>query len=341
MTAIQRAATLRTARRLGASESGLAVVVLVAFAVLPIFVSGYSIYILPQYMLYGLMAMSLALLWGFGGILSIGQAGFFAIGGYAIGICFKYVEFMNPAYMGLIVAPAVGALLAGVLGYFLFRAGVRATYFVLVTLAVSIIVEQVAVSQSQWTGGWNGMYIPRMSLTFGSGTEISLFDDAPMFYFILCIVAIIYILLRWLVASKFGKVLVGIRENEDRVTSLGFDTSLYKTATFVISGALAAFAGALYGSHAGFVSPSLGGVLFSTSVVVWVAIGGRASLLGSLLAAIVVASLSNYLSALAPKYWQLFVGLIFVAVIIYFRGGVAGALSRSNTLRSDEVGRNG
>ncbi len=341
MTAFQPATTLRSARRLAASESGLAVVVLVAFAVLPIFVSGYSIYILPQYMLYGLMAMSLALLWGFGGILSIGQAGFFAIGGYAIGLCFKYVEFVNPAYMGLIVAPAVGALLAGVLGYFLFRAGVRATYFVLVTLAVSIIVEQVAVSQSQWTGGWNGMYIPRMSLTFGSGTEISLFDDAPMYYFVLCIVAVIYVLLRWLIASKFGKVLVGIRENEDRVTSLGFDTSLYKTATFVISGALAAFAGALYGSHAGFVSPSLGGVLFSTSVVVWVAIGGRASLLGALLAAIVVASLSNYLSALAPKYWQLFVGLIFVTVIIYFRGGVAGALSRSNTLRRGAARRNG
>ena len=122
---------------------------------------------------------------------------------------------------------------------------------------------------------------------------------------------------------------MGIRENEDRVASLGFDLSIYKTGCFVIAGALAAFAGALYGTHAGFVSPSLAGVLFSTEVVVWVAIGGRTSLLGALLAAVVVASLSNYLSALIPKYWQLVIGIIFVAVIIYFKGGVAGALARA------------
>jgi urea ABC transporter permease protein UrtC len=322
------ASALGAARRFGASESGLAVAAVVLFAALPLFVSGYPIYILPQYMLYGVMAMSLALLWGMGGILSIGQAGFFALGGYAMGLCFKWIDIVNPAYAAFVIAPAVGALLAAVLGYFLFRAGVRAAYFVLVTLAVSIIVEQVAVSQSQWTGGWNGMYIPRMTLTLGPGVEVSLFDDAPMYYFVLAIVAAVYIGLRQLIGAKFGKVLNGIRENEDRAISLGLDSSIYKTATFVLSGAMATFAGALYGTHAGFVSPSLGGVLFSTEVVVWVAIGGRASLLGALLAAIAVAWLSNYLSGLMPKYWQLVIGMVFVAVVIYFRGGVAGALIR-------------
>jgi urea ABC transporter permease protein UrtC len=299
MSTLQAASLpVQAIRRLGASESGLAIVALVGFVLLPVFVSGYPIYILPQYMLFGVMAMSLALLWGFGGILAV-------------------------------------------LGYFLFRAGVRAAYFVLVTLAISIIVEQVAVSQSQWTGGWNGMYIPRMSLTLGSVAEISLFDDAPMYYVVLTIVAVTYGLLRWLLAGKFGKVLIGIRENEDRVISLGFDTSLYKTTVFMISGALAAFAGALYGTHAGFVSPSLGGVLFSTEVVVWVAIGGRSSLLGALLAAIVVAWLSNYLSALVPKYWQLVIGVIFVAVIIYFKGGVAGAFARHGARSNAGNGANG
>lgn len=326
-------ALTRNAGRLGGGETLLAVAALAAFAALPVFVSGYAIYILPQYMLFGVMAMSLALLWGVGGILSIGQAGFFAIGGYTMGLCFKWIGVVNPAYAALLIAPAVGAALAGALGYFLFRAGVRAAYFVLVTLAVSIIVEQVAVSQSQWTGGWNGMYIPRMSLTLGSAVEISLFEDAPIYYVVLVIVAATYALLRWLVGAKFGKVLTGIRENEDRVVALGLDASHYKTAAFMISGALATLAGALYGTHAGFVSPSLGGVLFSTEVVVWVAVGGRASLLGALLAAIVVASLSNYLSALMPKYWQLVIGVVFVAVIIYFRGGVAGAFSRLGTLR--------
>lgn len=341
MNILQSVTDLQSARRLGVSESGVALLALAGFVLLPIFVSGYTIYILPQYMIYGLMAMSLALLWGYSGILSIGQAGFFAIGGYIIGLCLKWIDFGNPAYIALVIAPCIGAGLAGVLGYFLFRAGVRAAYFVLVTLAISIIVEQVAVSQSQWTGGWNGMYVPRMSLTLGIGKEISLFNDAPMYYFILVIVATMYVLLRWLVASKFGKVLVGIRENEDRVISLGFDASLYKTAAFMVSGALATFAGALYGTHAGFVSPSLGGVLFSTEVVVWVAIGGRSSFLGALLATIAVASLSNYLSAIAPKYWQLVIGIVFIIVIIHFRGGIAGALGGSGTFGKRRLNPNG
>ena len=136
-------------RRLGASETGLAIVALVGFLLLPVFVSGYSIYILPQYMLYGVMAMSLALLWGVGGILSIGQAGFFAFGGYIIGLCFKWIAIVNPAYAALLIAPAMGAALAAVLGYFLFRAGVRAAYFVLVTLAISIIVEASAETMNE------------------------------------------------------------------------------------------------------------------------------------------------------------------------------------------------
>lgn len=314
--------------RIGASEVGLAVAVFVALALLPALVSGYLLYILPQYMLYGVMAMSLALLWGNAGILSIGQAGFFAVGGYTMGLCFRWISAINPAYAGLVLALAAGAVLAGLLGYFLFRAGVRSAYFVLVSLAISIMVEQIAVSQSNITGGWNGMYIDRMSLTLGPWVQLSLFDDIPMYYFVLAIVAATYALLAWLVRSKFGKVLAGIRENEDRVIALGFDTSTYKTVAFMISGALATFAGALYGTHAGFVSPSLGGVLFSTEVVVWVAIGGRSSLLAALLAGIIVASLSNYLSALIPGYWPLVLGTLFILVIIFFRDGVAGALGR-------------
>lgn len=314
-------------RRFRITETGVAVVAFAILALVPALVSGYPVYILPQYMLFGIMAMSLSLLWGFGGILSFGQAGFFALGAYTMGLVMQGSFGVNPAYLGLLLSLVVGGLLATVTGYFLFSAGVRATYFVLVTLALSIMVEQIAVSQSEITGGWNGMYIDRMTLTLGPLLEVSLFEDAPMYYFVLPIVALVYFLLRWLTTAKFGKVLVGIRENEDRLTALGFQTSLYKTCAFALSGALACFAGALYGSHANFVAPSLGGVLFSTEVVIWVAIGGRASLLGSLLGAIVVASLSNYLSAITPEYWQLLLGLLFIVVIVFFKGGIAGAVA--------------
>jgi urea transport system permease protein len=325
-------------RGLVRSENAAAALVFALLALLPAVVSGYVIYIVPQYLLYGALAMSLALLWGFGGILSFGQAAFFALGAYAMGLAQKWDMPVDPVYAALLASVIVGATLAGVVGYFLFSAGVRDVYFVLVTLALSIMTEQVTISQSDITGGYNGMFIPRVSLAFG-GASLDLSGDVPMYYAVLPVVAGLYLLLRLVVASHFGKVLAGIRENEERVLSLGFRTSLYKTAAFALSGAVAGLAGALYGTHASFVSPSLAGVLFSTQVVVWVAIGGRESLLGALLGAVGVAALSNYLTAITPEYWQLALGIVFVVVIFAFRGGVAGALIRLTGSRPREAER--
>jgi urea transport system permease protein len=317
------------ARRVFDGEWIAAAVVFLALAVVPALVSGYPVYILPQYMLFGVLALSLGLLWGFIGIVSFGQAAFFALGAYTMGLAMQRTGApVNPAYIGLLISLLLGAALAGVIGYFLFSAGVRGAYFVIVTLALSIIVEQLAVSQSQITGGWNGMFIQRMSLTFGALGEVSLFDDAPIYYVVLLVVVAIFALVKGLSQAPFGKLLVGIRENEDRLIALGVRTPLYKTAAFALSGAVACLAGALYGTHASFVAPSLAGVLFSTEVVVWVAIGGRASLLGALLGGILVASLSNYLSAVVPRYWQLALGVLFVLVVVYLRGGIAGLFAR-------------
>jgi len=304
-----------------------AAAVFLVLAGVPAVVPGYAVYILPQYMLFGMLALSLGLLWGFIGVVSFGQAAFFALGAYTMGLAMQRMGApVNPAYIGLLTSVVLGGALAGVIGYFLFSAGVRGAYFVIVTLALSIIVEQLAVSQSQITGGWNGMFIDRMSLTFGPLGEVSLFDDAPMYYVVLFVVAATFALVKGLSRSPFGKLLVGIRENEDRLLALGVRTALYKTAAFAISGTIACLAGALYGTHANFVAPSLAGVLFSTEVVVWVAIGGRNSLLGALLGGVLVASLSNYLSAIVPRYWQLALGVLFVLVIVYLRGGIAGAI---------------
>ncbi len=312
------------------NETALALVLLVVLALVPLVGGNYVVFILPQYMLYGLLAVSLALLWGFAGIVSFGQAAFFAIGAYAMGLVMKSTGMpFNPGYGGLLVAMVVSGLLAGVTGWFLFSAGVRATYFVLITLALSIIAQQIAVSQSQITGGFNGMFVNRMALSPLGGTAPG---DHAMYIFVLAIVAVCYGLLRWLTLGRVGKVLVGIRENEDRLTALGFKVHWYKTAAFTLSGALAGLAGALYATDASFVSPSLAGVLFSTQVVVWVAIGGRQSLLGALVGAIVVASASNYLSAVIPDYWQLIIGLLFMLVIIFFKGGLAGMVAGASGL---------
>ncbi len=311
-------------RRLG--EEIVAAVLFLLLAAIPVVTSGYVVYILPQYMLYGMLAMSLALLWGNVGILSFGQAAFFALGGYALGIVMKEPSAINPAYVGLLVALLSAALIAALVGWFLFSAGVRDSYFVLVTLALSIIAEQIAVSQSQWTGGWNGLFLMRMDLTLGEALTYPLTEDAPAYYAVLVVMVITYALLRGLTRSRFGKLLAGIRENELRMTSLGVSVPLCKTLAFAVSGAVASLSGALYGMHSGFVSPSLGGVQFSTEIVVWVAIAGRSSLLAALIGGIAVSSISNLLSSITPQYWQLCIGILFILVIAYFRGGVAAAL---------------
>lgn len=303
-------------------ERIVALVLLAVIALVPIFGGNYAVYILPQFLLYGLLAMSLALLWGLVGIVSFGQAAFFALGAYAMGLTMHATELpFNPAYLGLLLAVVIGGVLAAVTGWFLFSAGVQSTYFVLITLALSIIVQQIAISQSDITGGFNGMFLGRMALEPVGGQPS---HDIGMYFFVLILVALCYILLSWLATSRFGKVLVGIRENEERLIAFGFKVHLYKTGAFALSGALAGFAGALYATDSGFVSPSMAGVLFSTQIVVWVAIGGRQSLLGALIGGLAVASASNYLSALIPDYWQLIVGIVFMLVIIFFKDGLAG-----------------
>jgi urea transport system permease protein len=318
----------RSCRKALDGEAIAALVVFAVLAALPVVLSGYPIYILPQYMLFGMLALSLGLLWGLVGVVSFGQAAFFALGAYTMGLAMQQTASpVNPAYLGLLGSTVLGGVLAGVIGYFLFSAGVRGAYFVIVTLALSIIVEQLAVSQSQITGGWNGMFINRMSLTFGPFGELSLFEDVPIYYVVLAVVAATFALLKGLGRAPFGKLLVGIRENEDRLAALGVRTPLYRTAGFALSGAIACLAGALYGTHANFVAPSLAGVLFSTEVVVWVAIGGRNYLFGALLGGMLVASLSSYLSAIMPRYWQLALGVLFVLVVVYLKGGITGAVA--------------
>lgn len=310
------------------AENVVAAVVFVALFYVPYVVTGYPVFILPQYMLFGVLALTLCLLWGFGGMVSFGQGAFFAIGAYAFGITLKHVPGATGPWLGLLLGLVIGAAIAAAIGYFLFSANVRDSYFVLVTLAISTIVFVVANSQSKLTGGFNGMYVDRVSLSLPGGGGISLKSDLAMYYVAFTFTLFAYLGFRFLQGSRFGKVLVSVRENEDRTRALGYNTALYKTVAFAISGAVAALAGGLYATDAGFVSPSLGGVLFSTTVVVWVAVGGRGYYIGALVGAIGISVLSNALNSLIPEYWQLILGVLFVLVIVFFRRGLIGSLLR-------------
>src|SRR6056300_163940 len=303
-------------------------------ALVPLFFKGYTVFILPQYILFGILAMSLAFIWGNAGILSFGQASFFAIGGYAFGLLLKFYPEINHFFLGSLIILFLGFVIAAITGYFLFSAGVKSTYFVLATLALSILTEQLAVTKSNLTGGWNGLFVDRINITIGDFILVDLGGDFKIFYLILVIALLSYLALNFLEKNKIGKVLKGIRENEDRMLALGYKTSFYKTLAFGISGAFAALAGALYATHANFISPSVAGVLFSTEVVVWVAIGGRYSLLGAFAGGIIVSFLSNYLSTITPEYWQLFLGIVFIITIIFFKDGLAGIFKSNLKIRN-------
>jgi urea transport system permease protein len=315
----------RWMRWLGA-ENILAVLLFVALFYVPYVVTGYPVFILPQYMLFGVLALTLCLLWGFAGMVSFGQGAFFAIGAYAFGITIKHLNGAAGPWLGLLLGIVIGAAIAGAIGYFLFSANVRDSYFVLVTLAISTIVNVIANSQSGLTGGFNGMYIDRVTLSVFGVVQVSLKGDLAMYYVAFAVTLAVYLSFRFLQWSPFGRVLVSIRENEERTRALGYNTSMYKTAAFAISGAVAALAGGLYSTDAAFVSPDLAGVLFSTGVVVWVAVGGRDYYVGALLGAIGISVLSNALNSLIPEYWQLLLGLLFVLVIMFFRRGLIGSL---------------
>lgn len=311
---------------------------LAAASALPMLTDGYILYVLPEYFTYGLLALSLGLLWGQVGILSFGQAAFFLAGAYAAGLLLKAGGVTSSLFLVLPIAALLGALIAMVAGYFLFTGGVRATYFVLVTLALSILAERLAVNYSGITGGWNGMFINRPELSFGPLGSLSFYGDVPMYYFLLTLLVGGFLAVRAIVHSRFGKMLIGVRENEDRMLSMGVDTAIIKTLAFGLSGAVAGLAGALFAMHTGFVSPSVGGVLFSTEVVVWVAIGGRLSLLGAVVGGILIAGLSNYLSAIVPDYWRLILGIVFILVIVFFKRGLAGALEDLRGLLAPKKG---
>ena len=293
---------------------------------LPLVLQPYLAFLAAQYYLFALMGLSLGLLWGYVGILSFGQAAFFGLGAYIMAWSFQYtfVPGINPAYVALVLAPLVTGGAAGLLGLFLFYSDVKDVYFVIITLALSVILEQLAVSVSSIFGGFNGIYLPRMAVSIPGVFSYQLSNDRLFYYVALLALVGGYLVCRRIVDSDFGETLLAIKENETRTKSLGYNTARYKTQVFVVAGALAGVAGALYGTLAQFVSPPLTGFVLSTEVVIWVAVGGRSLLLGAIVGSLLVNAASTALSSLVASRYILILGLIFIAVVVTFRKGVVG-----------------
>ncbi len=315
----------------------------------PLHLPDFYLSLLGKYLSLAILAIGLDLLWGYAGILSLCQAVFFGLGGYAIGMYLmleigskqsKYGEaipdfmvwnqmktlpwFWKPfdhfglAVLGVILVPT---LFAALFGYLTFRSRIKGVYVSILTQALAFAAWLLFNRNEMSLGGTNGLTDFKTLLGFSlqdQATQRGLYV-ATVFFLIGA-----YLLCRWVVTSKLGKVLRAVRDNERRLHFCGFSTTGYKVFVFVLSALLAGVAGGLYVPQVGIITPSQMGVLPSLEVVVWVALGGRGTLIGGALGAIVVNGLRTYLTTQVPQLWPFLLGGLFVGGVLFFPNGLVG-----------------
>jgi ABC-type branched-subunit amino acid transport system permease subunit len=259
---------------------------------------------LTVYMIMAILALSLALVWGYGGILCFGQSAFFGLGAYTYAIAmFNISESTGP----LLLAICLPAAFAALLGYFMFYGRISDVYLGVITLTVTLILFNSVNSTAgpefhigvARLGGFNGIPgIPPLNIPFNKAAVV---DLEGMFYLATASLLATYFGLRLLLASRFGRVMIGIRENERRAELLGYDARAYKLVTFTIGGALAGFAGCLFANWGAFVSPTIFGLAQSAQIIIWVIVGGRGTLIGPIVGCIGIQWLTTALGANQPS----------------------------------------
>ena len=322
----------RLARRERVWLVSLAVVV--GFLIIyPFYTDPYSLSVVRDALTFGLFALSLDYLWGKTGTLSFGHAAFFGLGAY--GMAIVTIKFgIDPDYAGLLgLAGGIGlaALVALVVGYFLIFGGVRGAYFTIVTLAMTVIADHIAVGWSDVTGGNSGLIgVPPLTVSV-LGFNYAFFG-LPLYYLILALCSVALLVLWFACRGRYGSILSAIQDNELRARTLGHNTALHLLIVFILSAMLAGLAGAVYVTGTGFVAPDMIGLLLSTEVIIWVAIGGRGTLLGPIIGTFIVMRLQQEISSFDTKLWPLFIGGFFIAMVFLFPDGVLSLFRRLRTL---------
>ncbi len=289
---------------------------------LPLVVTGRSMqFILIQIFVFGIFAMSYDLLLGYTGIISFGHVMFFGIGAYSTAIMFDRFE---PTVGYLVLAVIVGVVLAGIVSFIagILTLRLKSHYYAMLTLALAGLFLVAAEKWTSFTGGNDGF-------TFGLP---DILRDSNMIY-LLCLIslALLFFGLRRLTASPFGKVLMAIRENEQRVESLGYHVLHYKVVASVVSGVVAAYAGVLYIISLRFVDTSVFATDFTIDVLLMTIIGGVGTLIGPLIGAGLVEFAHHWLSGLADVHWIferwiILYGTVYILVVIFFPLGIVGTI---------------
>jgi branched-chain amino acid transport system permease protein len=275
-----------------------------------------------------LLALSMSFLWGYAGMLSFGQTVFFGLGGYSYAVIG-----LNAGTTGwpFLAAIAVPMLFAAVLGYFMIYGRISDIYLSVITLVVTLIFEKAIRSTSgdQYVigsvrlNGQNGIpTVPALKLPW-SATEL---DTTGNYYLAAIMLLLVYVGLRLVLATPFGRVLVGIRENERRVELLGYDSRRYKLAAFVLAGGVAGLSGVLYGLWGNFVAPEMFNLNQAAQVVIWVIVGGRATLIGPIAGTAVIQYATAWLGTQGVGQVSLVLGLVLMVFVLVFQAGLLPSL---------------
>jgi urea transport system permease protein len=327
----------------------LALIILAAF---PLFLDVFRLNLVGKYLTYGFVTLGLVMCWGQAGILSLGQGVFFGLGGYCMAMFLKleassptataiqstpgipdfmdwnqvtslpwfWVPFKSLAFT-LVAIPLVPGLLALLLGLAMFKRRVGGVYFAIITQAVAAILSILIIGQQGYTGGVNGITDLRTLL----GWDIRTDSAKYILYFVNAVLLLGAVALALsIVRSKLGRLLVALRDREERVLFTGYDVASLKTFVFVLSAMFAAIGGAMFTLQVGFMSPSFVGIVPSIEMVIAAAVGGRASVFGAIYGTLLVNYSKSYLSESFPELWLLVIGSLFMGVVLVLPDGLAG-----------------
>ncbi|WP_332696877.1 urea ABC transporter permease subunit UrtC [Halalkalibacter lacteus] len=319
----------------------LFIALILILIIMPFFLSDFRTNLLGRYLAFAILVIGLDLLWGYTGVLSLGHGIFFGLGAYIMAMYLSmesmagavpdfmmwngitelpwfWMVFSNPivAILGAIMVPMI---IATILAFFIFRNRIRDVYFTILTQALVLVTVTLIVSQQNVTGGTNG--ITGFSTIFGYSLSSPVTQQILYYISIGCLVGVFF-LCSLLVNSRFGKALIAIRDGENRLRFSGYDTSMFKVLVFSVSAGIAGLAGMLFVTQVGIISPTMMGIIPSIEMILWVAIGGRGTLIGPVIGALLTNSAKTFFSETYPDFWLYFLGFIFVIIVIFLPGGL-------------------
>ena len=331
---------------------GIAVLAFLLIVILPLTLDNFRLQFVGKYLTYAFVALGLVLCWGYAGILSLGQGVFFGLGGYCMAMFLKlesssveatkiqttpgipdfmdwnqitslpwFWEPFNNLGFTMLAVVLVPAVFAFIVGFAMFKRRVGGVYFAIITQALAAIMTILIIGQQGYTGGINGI----TDLRTLNGWDIRTDSAKTVLYFVCVGLLIACILIAYFVkSSKLGRILVAMRDKEDRVRFSGYDVANFKVFVFCLAASLSAIGGAMFTLQVGFMSPSFVGIVPSIEMVIYAAVGGRLSILGAIYGTLLVNWAKTSFSESFPELWLFGLGGLFIAVVLIFPNGIAG-----------------